>query len=146
MSLPLAEIETRPNVILAEDDPELRSLLAFCLYQAGYRVTSCSSGICLLEQIQAGLDGTEDPVELVITDIRMPGLTGLEVLEAYHDLPSLPPLICMTAFGDRETHEQALRLRAKAVFDKPFDIDLLLETARQLCPPVKQHHVSRRLS
>jgi len=140
------ETETRPTVVLAEDDPELRSLLAFCLYQAGYNVTSCQDGICLLERIQAGLDGESERVELVVTDIRMPGLTGLEVLEAYHDLSEVPPMICMTAFGDRETHEQALRLRARAVLDKPFDIDLLLETAKQLCPPVKPFFSSRRLS
>ena len=146
MSLALATPENRPTVILAEDDPELRSLLAFCLFQAGYSVTSCSDGLSLLERIQAGLDGEDAPIALVITDIRMPGLTGLEVLEAYHDLPSLPPMICMTAFGDRETHEQALQLRASAVFDKPFDIDLLLDKARQLCPPVTPLHAPRRLS
>jgi CheY-like chemotaxis protein len=134
------------TVLLAEDNDELRELLAFCFYQAGYNVTSCNNGICLLEHLQAGIEGDGAPVELVVTDVRMPGLTGLEVLETYYDLPELPPMICMTAFGDRQTHEQALRLRAKAVFDKPFDIDLLLQSAKRLCPPVKDHHATRRLT
>ena len=134
------------TVLLAEDNDELRDLLAFCFYQAGYNVTSCTNGICLLEHLQAGIEGNGTPVELVVTDIRMPGLTGLEVLETYFDLPELPPMICMTAFGDRQTHEQALRLRAKAVFDKPFDIDQLVQFAKQLCPPVKNHHATRSLT
>jgi CheY-like chemotaxis protein len=144
--MPVSAAESRPTVILAEDDPELRSLLAFCLFQAGYSVVSCNSGIDLLHRVQAGLDGTDQPVELIVTDIRMPGLTGLEVLEAYTDLPGLPPTICMTAFGDQETHEQALKLRAAAIFDKPFDIDKLLQMARQLCPPVNLQNTSRSLS
>jgi CheY-like chemotaxis protein len=146
MPVPAANNETRPTAILAEDDPELCSLLAFCLYQAGYCVVSCHSGIELLDRVQSGLDGTDRPIELIITDIRMPGLTGLEVLESYHDLPGLPPTICMTAFGDRETHERAIKLRAAAVIDKPFDIDKLLQMARQLCPPGIRHHSSRSLS
>jgi len=136
---------SRPTVVLAEDDPELRSLLSFCLYQAGYAVTSCPDGLSLLERIQQGLDG-DDPVDLVVTDIRMPGLTGLEVLEAYHDQPQLPPLICMTAFGDEQTHAEAMRLRARAIVDKPFDIDRLVELARQLCPPHKPSQPKRCLS
>lgn len=135
----------RPTVVLAEDDPELRSLLAFCLYQAGYAVTSCIDGVSLLERIQQGLEG-DDPVDLVVTDIRMPGLTGLEVLEFYHDQPRLPPLICMTAFGDEQTHAEARRLRASAIVDKPFDIDLLVDLARKLCPTPHSSKPTRSLS
>lgn len=126
--------EDRPTVLLAEDDAELRSLLAFCLYQAGYAVSSCADGYALLERIQQGLDGS-DPVDLVVTDIRMPGLTGLEALEAYHGQQQLPPIICMTAFGDEQTHAEARQLNARAVLDKPFDIDNIIAAARSLCPP-----------
>jgi len=146
MSVSATNTESRATVILAEDDPEFCTLLAFCLYQAGYRVESCKSGIDLLHRVQAGLDGTEPPIELIVTDIRMPGLTGLEVLEAYCDLPRLPPTICMTAFGDQETHELAHKLRAAAVLDKPFDIETLLKTARRLCPPVIHNQSSRSMS
>jgi len=145
MAKTLSEPSRRPTVLLAEDDPELRSLLAFCLFQAGYAVTSCADGLSLLERIQQGLDGV-DPVDLVVTDIRMPGLTGLEVLEACHDQLRLPPLICMTAFGDEQTHAEALRLRARAIVDKPFDIDRLVELARQLCPPHQPSKHTRSLS
>ncbi|HKI51825.1 MAG TPA: response regulator [Geothermobacteraceae bacterium] len=146
MSYRNPDIQKGATVLLAEDNDELRELLAFCFYQAGYNVTSCNNGISLLERLQAGIEGDSTPIELVVTDIRMPGLTGLEVLESYFDQPELPPIICITAFGDRQTHEQALRLRAKAVFDKPFDIDLLVQSAKQLCPPVKNNHATRSLT
>ena len=82
------------------------------------------------------LEGKEASIDLVVTDIRMPGLTGLEVLESLFDRHGHPPVICMTAFGDPETHALAGRLGAAAVFDKPFDIDILVDRVRTLCPPV----------
>ena len=75
----------------------------------------------LLEKLQQPLD-----YDLILSDLRMPALTGLEVLEFLHDLPH-PPFICMTAFGDPQTHETARKLGAAATIDKPFDLDELIE-------------------
>lgn len=134
----IPESAGRPaNVLIAEDDPALRELLAFCFFRAGYAVTSCGNGLCLLERLHDSLDGAGEPIDLVVTDIRMPGLTGLEVLESLFDRPQPPPVICMTAFGDPGTHRAARRLRASATFDKPFDIDNLIARARLLCPPLR---------
>ena len=132
------ESTSRPaKVLIAEDDPALRELLAFCFFREGYAVASCGDGLCLLEQLTESLDGQGEPVDLVVTDIRMPGLTGLEVLEGLCDRPLRPPVICMTAFGDPRTHAAARRLKAAATFDKPFDIDALIDRARSLCPPLR---------
>ena len=111
-----------PHILLAEDDPELRELLMLVLSQAGYQVTGCDNGIQLLEQLeQAG------KYDVVLSDLRMPALTGLEVLESQFDNPHLPPFICMTAFGDEQTHALAKRFGAVAIIDKPFDLDELIE-------------------
>lgn len=143
----IPESADRPaNVLIAEDDPALRELLAFCFFREGYAVTSCSDGLCLLERLHDSLDGEGEPIDLVVTDIRMPGLTGLEVLESLCDRPHRPPVICMTAFGDPGTHAVARRLRAAATFDKPFDIDILVERARILCPPLRSSFQSRSSS
>ena len=134
----IPESTGRPaNVLIAEDDPALRELLAFCFFREGYAVVSCSDGLCLLERLHDSFDGAAEPIDLVVTDIRMPGLTGLEVLESLSDQPQPPPVICMTAFGDPATHAAARRLRAAATFDKPFDIDHLIDRARALCPPLR---------
>ncbi|MDK2847589.1 MAG: hypothetical protein PWP34_942 [Desulfuromonadales bacterium] len=115
-----------PKILLAEDDRDLRELLAFCLYRAGYSVTSCSNGLELLERLNACCGKKGETYDLVVTDLRMPALTGLEVLEALHDLAARPPFICMTAFGDRTTHELAAQLGATRTIDKPVDLDRLL--------------------
>ncbi len=126
-----------PTVLIAEDDQALRELLAFCFFRLGYAVVSCTDGLSLVESLHDSFEGTGDLIDLVVTDIRMPGLTGLEALESCIGQADLPPVICMTAFGDSETHAAARRLGAAATFDKPFDIDLLLERAQALCPPFR---------
>lgn len=127
------------TVLLAEDDDELRDLLAFCFYQQGYSVTSCADGQSLLAKVEESLSGSGHPIDLVVTDIRMPGLTGLDVLKALESHPDIPPVICMTAFGDSQTHSLAKRLRAWAILDKPFDIGKIIAAARTVCPPHKSN-------
>lgn len=130
---------SHPKILLAEDDRDLRELLAFCLYRAGYSVTSCGNGLELLEHLEAGAGGRGETYDLVLTDVRMPALTGLEVLEAFHGLASRPPFICMTAFGDPATHELAAKLGATRTIDKPVDLDhLVAEVAACI-----KHHLQK---
>jgi len=128
------------RVLLAEDDGEMRALLARALRGDGYDVVECPDGFRLLEQLGSlllspevlGADPT--PFDLIVSDIRMPGVTGLSVLEGLQLFEGLPPMILITAFGDAQTHAAAQRLGAVAVFDKPFDVDDLLAQVRQTAP------------
>ncbi len=115
-------LDMHPQLLLAEDDLELRELLVLVLSRAGYQVTSCNNGRQLLEQLEHA-----DQYDLVVSDVRMPVLTGLEVLESQIDNPCCPPFIFMTAFGDEVTHAAARRLGASATIDKPFDLDEMIE-------------------
>jgi len=117
-------LDTHPHILLAEDDDALRELLDFALTRAGYQVSCCTNGLELMEKLAAG-----DVYDLVISDLCMPVLTGLEVLESQFDNPQRPPFICMTAFGDRQTHEIARRFGAAITIDKPFDLDEMIELA-----------------
>lgn len=129
------------RLLVAEDNQAFRELLTFSLFRAGYTVTSCADGLTLLEKLEQHLRGEAEPYDVVISDVRMPALTGLEVLEVLHDRPGRPPLICMTAFGDPETHATALDLGAAAILDKPFEMEVLLERVEALCGPIrKQQH------
>ena len=123
-----------PRILLAEDDHDLRELLAFSLFRAGYSVTSCGNGLELLERLEPHPEAGGERFDLVLTDLRMPALTGLEVLEALHDVPQRPPFVCMTAFGDASTHAAARRLGAALTIDKPFDLDQLIALVSVLCP------------
>jgi DNA-binding NtrC family response regulator len=137
------EIEARSGtanrqVAIAEDDDDLRALLVTSLRRAGYRVREFSSGSQLLRTLTA--DATPNPsasdpelgVDLVISDIRMPGASGLDVLATLHSAHQVVPVVLMTAFGDRSTHEKALKMGAAALIDKPFDLDELLSLADRL--------------
>ena len=117
------------EVALAEDDDDLRSLLATMLRRAGYRVREFSSGSQLLRTL-APL--ATSGIDLVISDIRMPGASGLEVLARLQRSDQHLPVVLMTAFGDRSTHEKALELGAAALIDKPFELDELLSLADRL--------------
>ena len=130
-------LDYQPKILLAEDDLELRELLILVLSRAGYQVTSCNNGLQLLEQLEHA-----DRYDLVISDVRMPALTGLEVLECQIGNSSCPPFICMTAFGDDETHAAARRLGASATIDKPFDLDDMTELVYSTCRRTGTAHLS----
>jgi two-component system response regulator (stage 0 sporulation protein F) len=125
----------RYRVLLAEDDYEMRALLAITLQKSGYEVVECSDGIGMLTHLAAFLLPNEfdrEPVDLIISDIRMPGVTGMEVLEGKPKNRDFPPMILITAFGDAETHVLAKQFGAAAIFDKPFDMDVLLEKVKDV--------------
>lgn len=115
----------RPRIVLAEDDAEMRALLVTALLQDEYEVIEVRDGAELLRYLASEClrTLTGPPIDLVISDLRMPGRSGLEVLARLRYSDWATPFILTTAFGDPETHAEARRLGAAAVFDKPFDID-----------------------
>ncbi len=128
--MPVTAVETAPSpacVLLAEDDFELRRLLIRGLRKDGYDIVEVASGAELVHRLGLNLQEPErvEAVDLIIMDIRMPGWSGLEVLEALRSIGCQIPVIVMTAFGDDETHRTALRLGAASVLDKPLDPDHL---------------------
>lgn len=126
-----------PHILLAEDDKEMRTLLAQSLRTAGYRVSECPDGWNLLDRLSTFIlpdSRKHEKVDLVISDIRMPGLTGLEILEGVQQTNGFPPMVLITAFGDEDTHAQADKFGAAAMFDKPFEIDDLLAKVRKIVP------------
>lgn len=130
MTDPTTDNQRPPCVLIAEDDQALRELLSFAMNRAGFSVACCNNGKRLLEILENGIDDASTAVDIVITDLRMPALSGLEVLEALFDRPECPPVICMTAFGDAKTHQAAIRFGATHTIDKPFDIDEMIELVR----------------
>lgn len=125
----------RPNVLLAEDDGELRRFLAEVLRKRGYQVTEAASGDGLLDRLWERSREWEPEFDLIVSDVRMPGFTGIEILDGLRDEyePSIgrTPVIFITAFGDEEVHQEADRLGA-LIFDKPFDVDELCAQAAEL--------------
>ena len=137
------------HILLAEDDLEMRRMLAWSLREKGYEVAECDDGYCLMKRL-GFLEpfGKTQNFDLIISDIRMPGVTGMQVLESAKEFEDFPPMILITAFGDDNTHAQAQKLGADAMFDKPFDVaDLLVKVAQVIRPQLpskKQQHLLSR--
>jgi len=132
---PDAEPASRYRILLAEDDEEMRTLLALSLKRAGYDVVKCSDGIDMLTHLAAFLmpyEPVHESFDLIISDIRMPGATGMEVLQGKPKRANFPPMILITAFGDDEIHAKAAKCGVAAMLDKPFDVDELLEKVKAI--------------
>jgi CheY-like chemotaxis protein len=127
-----AKVAGRPaRVMIADDDPEMRSMLASALRRDGYDVVEATGGAALLEEWSMLLfRGEPFPADVIVSDERMPGMPGLEILAGLRSARWPTPFILITGFGDEAIHERANRLGATAVFDKPFDLGLLRDTIR----------------
>ena len=110
------------RVVLAEDDATMRHLVALALRRDGFEVLEVADGHALARVADA-VAADELQICLVISDIRMPGKSGLAALPILRQSATAPPVLLITAFGDAATHEAAERLGAAGVMDKPFEID-----------------------
>jgi len=128
----------RGLVLLVEDDDEMRKMLAFVLTRHGFRVIQVRDGAEALEYLgDVVLGGSREKTpHLLLTDQRMPGFCGLDLIEASRLAGLNIPAILITAFGDPETHERAEALGATPVLDKPFAMLELVSLARRLVPGV----------
>jgi len=113
-------------VYVVEDEPRVRAVIRKTLEQTGLTVCcfSCADD-CL-----ACLDNEE--CDLLITDIRMPGRDGIELLIEARKLQPWLPVLVVTGFGDVPTAVNALKAGAADFLEKPLDRDILLEAVRRL--------------
>jgi DNA-binding response OmpR family regulator len=134
---PDAPPRRHPLVLLAEDDEAFRRLLASVLEQEGYEVVEARDGLALLASIEDTLTVRRERPEsfLVVADVRMPGLTGLDVLAILRCANWRTPVILITAFGDEATHAEGVELGAVAVLDKPFNVEELKAMVLETVPP-----------
>lgn len=120
------------TILLAEDHAEMRHYLYAELRADGHRVHTTADGH---EMMNALTSLSELPIvmpDAIIMDVRMPGCSGLQILAALREAGWTTPVILITAFGETKLHEEAARLGAAAVFDKPFDVDDLKTALRNL--------------
>ena len=109
------------TLLVADDDPGLRESLERTLTREGYRVVLASDGRAALERLQGG------GIDLVVTDLKMPGLTGLELLRAAKAIAPDLDVILLTAFGTVEEAVKAMKDGAYDFLTKPFRREQLLK-------------------
>ncbi len=108
------------SILIVEDKDSLRTMLEQMLSEEGWGVATVSSGAAAIERLRAG--GTAD---LVLTDWRLPGADGLQVLDAARSVDPTLPVIVMTAFGSIETAVDAMKRGAEDFITKPVEPELL---------------------
>ena len=114
-------MRTKPRVLLVEDDASVAGSLKKELEAEGYEAVIASRG-------DDGLAQARDQVfDVVITDFKMPGLSGLELVGQLHSAKPELAIIMMTAFGTPETGIEAAQLGACGYLVKPFEMAQLLE-------------------
>ena len=114
------------RVLVVEDEKSMRDLLSLMLRKEGYSVEAADSGTQAVSRI------AKDPVyDLVISDVSMPGMTGLELLRHVRKASPESSVILMTAYGSKETAIEALNEGAAYYVEKPFDLDEMKVVARR---------------
>ncbi len=114
---------TAGRILFVDDDPSLRTVVAIALAKDGHQVDLAKDGEEALELFAAGA------YDLVIQDVRMPGMNGLELLGRLREAGPLVPVVVMTAYSTWDIAVEAMRLGAFDYLKKPFDNDAL----RNLC-------------
>jgi DNA-binding response OmpR family regulator len=122
----------RRIVIIAEDHDDQRALFALACEREGFDVLEATNGQELVELIRAHHDrGGLSDVVLVISDIMMPGLTGLDAREALTRDGVEVPFLFVSALSDPETRSRALTLRSLGLLVKPFELETLRRFLRE---------------
>jgi nitrogen regulation protein NR(I) len=109
------------QILLIEDDVSLAANLGDVLKEEGFKVTVCSRGDEGLRR------AAEDECQVVLTDLRLPGLGGLELVRQLHDTQPRLPVVLMTAHGTIETAIEATKLGAYDYLQKPFEMQALID-------------------
>jgi nitrogen regulation protein NR(I) len=113
------------TILIIDDDDQLRISFERLLKEEGYRVRTAASGEAGIRMI------SEDIPDLVVLDVRLPGINGLEAFSRIHQIEPKLPVIIMTAYGTTETAIEATKMGAFDYVIKPFDIPQMLTTIRQ---------------
>ena len=125
----------RARVVIADDDDDVRQLLKLYLGDAGYDVVEVANGALLHDIVAASYVSPGEPPDLIITDIRMPGYTGLEVLADLRRVDWALPVVLISGYDNPGSYDEAARLGAAAFLRKPIDRMNLLNIVRRMVAP-----------
>ncbi|MDA1195749.1 MAG: response regulator [Planctomycetota bacterium] len=109
----------KARIVVVDDEPQIRELLKAALCREGYEVTTFADGREALRSIES------EPIDVLITDLRMPTISGLDLIRTAKETRPELGSILITAYASTETAVQALRFGADDYLTKPFSIDAL---------------------
>lgn len=107
------------KILVIDDDPSIRNMLEIVLKKSGYDVTCTESGKSALEKLK------KETFDLIISDIKMPDITGIDLLKKIKTINPEIPVILITAFASANDAVEAMKLGAEDYVTKPFNLDEL---------------------
>ena len=119
------------NLLLAEDDRVVRITVLDALEEAGYHVTECADGPSALRAAEGAL------YDLVLSDVRMPGLGGIELFRRLRKIQPAAAVLLMTAYADTDDAVAVMREGARDYLVKPFETDELLLRLGRVCQDIE---------
>lgn len=122
----MSETATDRSILVVDDQMGVRRLLFEAFKEDGYNVRLAASGFEAISQVNS------DPPKLILMDMKMPGMNGLEALREIKRLNPDISVIMMTAYGELEIVAEAMKLGVKEYITKPFDINELRDLVSQV--------------
>ncbi len=116
----------KANLLVVDDQMGVRRLLYEAFKEEGYEVEVAASGHEALEKVKIAMP------DLILMDMKMPGMNGLETLHEIKKINDSAVVIMMTAYGELEIVAEAMKVGIKEYVTKPFDINELRETVKKL--------------
>ncbi|WP_045216288.1 response regulator [Desulfonatronovibrio magnus] len=119
------------TILLVDDEPDFRFSMSLILKGHGFTTVEAGNGIEALEKL-AVLEKQECPVDLIITDLRMPEMDGLELLKNLIEQKAKAKLLIITGYGERETIKKLTQMGLSTIINKPFSADILISNVKSL--------------
>ncbi len=125
--MPVTQQKIKQHILIADDDTSITDLLSDLLNEVGYIVDCVHTGTEVLERLK-------DPTsyQLVLMDVKMPGLDGLEVLEQIRQKSIDLPVIMITGYGASSVAIRAMQMGAYDYLNKPFNLDEVLLVVKRV--------------
>ena len=129
----------RAKVLVVEDDPDIRKILELFLTEKAFRVKSAESATQALEML------AEEPIDLILSDVRMPGMSGLDLLRHLKERDPEIQLVLMSAYSSVKDAVEAIRLGAADYVEKPIDFRRLERVLQTVLEKRQLQHRTRIL-
>lgn len=117
----------RPTILVVDDQRDVRTLLTRILEAAGYQILSAVDGMDALRLCHT----VGEPIDLLMTEIQLPGLSGIELAEHFRKLHPLASVLYVSASADQEVGHTPLAPDSHALVHKPFERSYLLQQVQQ---------------
>ena len=127
-------MDTKQSILLVDDDKEVCKSLARMFERAGYDISIAYDGREALDFLSS------NPVDLVISDLRMPNIDGIELMEEIRRKKIDSPVIFLTSYGEVESYMDLMNMGAFEYLNKPVDVTEILDVAKRVLETSQRSH------